>query len=50
VGPAIDPLGRMIADCGSAPAVTTVTLSAELPAAHRARVPAHPDADDFRLI
>lgn len=46
---AIDPLGQALADCGSTPGVTTVTLSADALAAHRQRFPAHLDADDFRL-
>lgn len=46
---AIDPLGEPVMDCGSAAAVTTVTLSGGVLDAHRARFPAHLDADDFRL-
>jgi predicted amidohydrolase len=45
----IDPLGQPVVDCGAAACVTTVTLSAEILAAHRARFPAHLDADEFRL-
>lgn len=46
---AIDPLGQPVIECGGDAAVTTVTLSAALLAAHRERFPAHLDADDFRL-
>ncbi len=46
---ALDPLGQPLADLGSAPAVTHVTLSAAALADHRRRFPAHLDADDFRL-
>ena len=45
----LDPLGVPLADCGGAAAVTTVTLSADALRQHRARFPAHLDADDFRL-
>lgn len=46
---AVDPRGEVLADCGSLPAVATVTLSARALAEHRERFPAHLDADGFRL-
>lgn len=46
---ALDPLGESLAELGSVPAVTQVTLSAAALARHRERFPAHLDADGFRL-
>ncbi|HKD54886.1 MAG TPA: amidohydrolase [Steroidobacteraceae bacterium] len=46
---AIDFLGHTLADCGSAPAVTTVALQQAPLVAFRERFPAHLDADRFTL-
>jgi len=46
---AVDFLGRTLADCGSAAAVTTVALDAEALARFREKFPAHLDADRFTL-
>jgi omega-amidase len=46
---AIDFLGETLVELGSAPALTTITLSASALAAHRERFPAWMDADEFEL-
>lgn len=45
----LDPLGRAVIECGDEPGVVDGVLSAAALEAHRARFPAHLDADRFTL-
>ena len=46
---ALDPLGQALVECDARQQVVTVTLSADVLRAHRARFPFHLDADTFAL-
>lgn len=45
----VDPLGAPVHECGGAAAIVTVAASRERLATHRARFPAHLDADRFTI-
>jgi len=47
---ALDFLGQPLVECGATEVAVGVTLSAAALAEHRARFPAHLDADDFSLL